>query len=845
MDHYKHDEQEVDDNDLEEGSEVLDFENLVGGMESVESEEDAAKRKNELAARLDQFGASLAKTRSDAINARQQSGIEDEWIEDEEFYQGVDDANRSEAKATWRTKPMGQTSSRPPTGGTRSTVFPNITRPYCDAAAARIADMLLPTDDRSWGIKPTPIPELQQKIDDYDDEKKQAAPVAPVPAPKIASTSAPVAPGGPQPQGLIPGAQPAPPMPEAAPEQPELPKTERDLEIEEAKKVMKVAMDKADKTQTRIEDWHVECQWHAHVRTVIEDSSRAGTGVLKGPIPMLKKGFQYKDEVTPSADNPKGSVAGVSKTEKINPGSKWVDFWNIYPDGACGDNIHNGSYIWERDYLTRKQLRELMGREDYIDDQIEMCLKEGPQRAEATYKDTPDGNVDSLLGKDKFEIWFFHGTAEREDLEALGCECGNEGDPYVPVVLEMVNNRVIKVVMNPLDTGEFPYDVMVWQKRSGYWAGIGVARQIRTPQRIVTAATRALMDNAGLASGPMIIFRQAVVTPADGNYILAPRKIWYIAENATDMKDARHAIGVVKVDMLVTELTAIVNLGLSMAEDVTGMPMLMQGQMGNKTPDTLGGMQMLNNNSSAVLRRLARLFDDRVTEPHVRRYYHWHMQYGPDEEKGDYCVDARGSSALVERDLQNQVIGQTAQLFLDPRYGKDPKKWMDEFLKSQRLDVNRFNYDDEEWKKVVEKMSQPPPNPAVEVATINAENRITLQQANDALQKTLAQAETAAVAQENGLDRQLQIMIKTAEESGKRVLSLDDVKKVVGVTVMKIKAQQESEQRGRQHQSQEGDKDKFHSSRESEKGHAAKLASDAIKGFEPAGKAPKGQSYTK
>src|SRR3990167_3113960 len=113
-------------------------------------------------ARLDALGQSLARTRAEAIKARQSSGIEEIWYEDEEFFAGIDDANRGEVGVgmMWRQKPPGQAGRSSDAATTRSTVFPNITGPYCDAAAARIADMLLPTDDRSWALKPTPVPEL-------------------------------------------------------------------------------------------------------------------------------------------------------------------------------------------------------------------------------------------------------------------------------------------------------------------------------------------------------------------------------------------------------------------------------------------------------------------------------------------------------------------------------------------------------------------------------------------------------------------------------------------------------------------------------------------------------------
>jgi hypothetical protein len=127
--------------------------------------------------------------------------------------------------------------------------------------------------------------------------------------------------------------------------------------------------------------------------------------------------------------------------------------------------------------------------------------------------------------KNLFEIWYGYVELEREQLEAAGCDCPEEFES-VSAIVTMVNNRIIKAVLNPLDTGEFPYDVMVWQRREGLPWGIGVSRQMRTPQRIVNAAMRNMMDNAGLAGGAMFIFQQGLVEPIDGNYELAPRKGW-------------------------------------------------------------------------------------------------------------------------------------------------------------------------------------------------------------------------------------------------------------------------------------------------------------------------------
>lgn len=703
------------------------------------SEEEARRQEDEMLARINALGESLAKTRAEAIAARMNSGVEDDWYEDEEFYQGIDDANRGEHKSAWRQKPGGQTPKKEVTA-TRSTVFPNITGPYVDAASARIADMLLPTDDRAWSLAPTPIPELLTIS-----------------------------------EGKIPQQM----VREAAQQYPGNPKLAQERlkqAVQEAARVMAEAKEKADKAQKRIEDWHIESQWHSQVRLVIEDAARIGTGILKGPIPLKKRRVAFKD-------------GQITVLDEVKPGSKWISAWDFYPDPACGENIHNGAYTWEKDGLTRKQLRDLKGQEGYIDRQIDLCLEEGPCHITKDFKEKPDPVTDDAA-KNKFEIWYYHGTAEREDLEAAGCDCEGIEDPHIPAIVFMVNNRVIKAVLNPLDTGDFPYDVMVWRRRSNHWTGIGVARQIRVAQRIVTAATRNLMDNAGLAAGPMIVFRRGVVTPANNQVGIAPRKIWYIGEDHDEMADATKAIGVVKVDMLVNELMQIIQLGLKLAEDVTGLPMLLQGQMG-KAPDTVGGMQMLNNNASSVLRRLAKMFDDRVTEPHVRRYYNWLLQHGEDDEKGDYCIDARGSSALVERDLQNQAVLQMGSIILDPRFGVDPKKWFAEYCKSQRLDVKKFEFDDDKWQQIVENMQKGPQDPRMAVAEMRMQSEERERQHRERLLAIEKQFEE----KENDLDRQMDLLLKSMDselearrQSGAERISMADIKAMLASRVLDIRS---------------------------------------------------------
>ena len=128
------------------------------------------------------------------------------------------------------------------------------------------------------------------------------------------------------------------------------------------------------------------------------------------------------------------------------------------------------------------------------------------------------------------------------------------------------------------------------------------------------------MDNSGLSASPQVVIGNGI-TPVDGNWTLRPGKVWR-AETASDVSDVRGAFASFAVTSVQGELMSIINFALKMAEDTTGMPAMLQGIRGD-APNTLGGMQMQNNNATSVLRRLAKRFDDYMTRPHIQRYFDW------------------------------------------------------------------------------------------------------------------------------------------------------------------------------------------------------------------------------
>lgn len=706
---------------------------------------------------LDSLGLALSQSRSEAINHRITSGIDQRWTEDEEFYEGIDDANRAEMGRTMRGKPF----TAPDPGAARnrgSNVFFNITRPYVDNFAARIADLILPANgDKGWSLQPTPVPDLLEiakgNIPDriaqqIRDEVIQKNPDATV-----------------EDQNAI------------------MTQTTADVIDLEAARLEK-ARRKAERAEKRITDWHIECDFNAHNRRVIDDASKVGTGVLKGPFPKVKRQAAYRN-------------GRLIVEDVLVPVSVRIDYRNCFPDPECGDDIHNGSYHWERDFIIEKRVRELLRDDRYIRDQLLQVLQEGPTQAVHTWEIRDDAIAGTvpLKSSKRYEIWYYYGTLNRLELEAVGISCPKDEDAIYDVELTIINNHVVKANMNHTGTGEFPYDYMVCQRVAGSPWGIGVARQMRTPQRVVNAGGRNMMNNAGLAGGPMLVFARGYIQPADGSndYAIEPLKVWEMGELATSIDDVKKAISFIELPMYQEQLANIITLGLKLAEDVTGMPMLMQGQQGS-APETVGGMQLLNANASAPLRRVARIYDDLITERHVKRYYRYLLKWGNDEEKGDFQIDARGSSALVERDLSAQEIKELLPMTANPVFDLDPKKTAEEFLKAKRLDSNRFKYDDEEWKKVVQGLAEQAQkgDPRVEVEQIRTEAAKAIASEKNANAQAIAALKVEAdreagaradahKAVELELDR-LALAVKTGTAQ-------DDNQAAIAQTMAKLKAQ--------------------------------------------------------
>ena len=273
----------------------------------------------------------------------------------------------------------------------------------------------------------------------------------------------------------------------------------------------------------------------------------------------------------------------------------------------------------------------------------------------------------------------------------------------------MVNNRMIGALKSWCTDKTLPYDVWCWRKDDNSPYGYGLPDELLNQQSVVNGAWRMLMDNSRMAMGGQIVAKKGKVVPQSGSYAWEPMKMWLAAD---DEVDVTKAFGVFEINSHADELLAVAKTAMEFADMESSMPQILGGQQGGATPETLGGTIMAFNNASSVLRKRVKTYDDCITRPHINRYNDWHLILTDKEEiKGDHEVDARGSSALVERDIQNQALINLAAITNNPRYIAHLKEReeLKAILRAFKVNPEELMKTEEEVKRDQEAAAQNPP----------------------------------------------------------------------------------------------------------------------------------------
>lgn len=757
---------------------------------------------------IEALAQTLIEKRNRAVEYRSASGVEARWRADDAAFDGAGDYTPG-VSGQYGTSVIDYAAGEAPVrhnqGPKRSKVVVNVIRGKCETAEGRFSDILLPVDGKkNWGFRVTPVPDISEALKDERLAARNGSP--------IDKTGKSVEEGS---KDAI---------------------TISDV----AKKEMDRLKDQMKLMESEVDDQLIECSYNAETRKLIKEASRLGTGILKGPnvVKSVKKKYTKQDDGTHK----------LEVVEEFKPASVQVSCWNVFPDPDVGEDIRRAGYIWERDSILPRELVDLIGVPGYIDQQIISVLQEDPQRLSTGYDPKIKKHYTMYQYAEKgnlYERWEYYGDLSREDLQAMGVNL--EHDDYAQsfsACVVMINDRPIKVCLNTLDTGELPYDFFQWTSITDSPWGVGLPRIMMWLQRIITAAWRAMMDNAGDSSGANIVI--AGLEPADGRMEITGKKIWTYDGDEQDL-DVNKLFAQFQIENNQNKLEAIIELALKFLDMETLVPMIFQGEQ-QKIPDTLGATNIMVDSNNVAIRSRTKQFDDQVTDPHLTRYYHWNMQYNDNDKiKGDFTVDARGASVLLQKDQQAQTLQQVFSLKADPDVNLivDWEKAIKQLFAALGLDVLKS---DEEYKRAKKQMEeQPPPSdPRIETAKIKSETEIKKAEMTDVSDREEIEAKRVSASEElqvkaDEAERQrqhdfsmqdMQLRIKMMEFASRENISLSQVKAKLSSEAMKNKTKIKTDT----------DKLKVQIALTDKEGKAPGGIANPI--VEPVGKADDGKSFT-
>lgn len=616
-------------------------------------------------------------------------GIEKRWIEDLRQYHG----RYSEAQIERMKEVDG------------SSLFISLTRPKTNALIARLHDLLFPTDDKNWGIGPTPVPELTEPAEQAMREMQAAqdqlseATAAGEEAARHEDRA-----GMAQAEGM---AREAETRMSAAQEAHEA----LEAQLEEAR-------GRARLMAEEIDDQLKTCRYAARARDVIEDICKLGTGILKGPVVGDKTRAKWSREELEGG----ASLYRLQREAVPHPEAYRVDPWGFFPPPeATSMEDCDGEGIFERHLMTAGQFRKFAKRPDVDKEIARAILKAGPTGNAPTY--LPD--LYAVTGQsqyqqaERFVVWEYTGPLDPEEVAFVARMTGRddfaeavetEYDPLEELIVRawFCDGRLLAFGEHPLDSAEHLYSVSNLEKDESSLFGFGLPYIMRDDQSALNAAWRMMMDNAGLSTGPQIVVHRDKVEPSDGDWVLRRRKIWF----ATDKwAPGDRPFETFDIPNHQAELANIIALARQQVDEVTNMPAIAQGEQGTGVTKTAQGMALLMNSANVVFRRLVKNFDDDMTVPTIRRFYDFNMQFSRKEHiKGDYEVDARGSSVLLVREMQSQNLMMIALQFGGhPIYGAMLKdhELLTEIFKANMLSAGQFVVSKSEWEKLQREQSDP------------------------------------------------------------------------------------------------------------------------------------------
>ena len=511
-----------------------------------------------------------------------------------------------------------------------SDIFVQLTSVKCRAATSWLRDTLLGTgNDKPWAIEATPQPELPEEV----MQSLQA---------QLSTEIMGVM----QQTGQMPSEE-------------ELRQIALSMKDEAMNLTKEESSERVNRMELKMEDQLLEGGWYKAFNEFIDDIVTFPFAVLKGPVKRRRKVMKWED----------GAL--VPKEEIRNEWER-TDPFNLYWAPWAWDV--NDGYVIERHRMTREDLQALIGVPGYNEDAIRTVLADftSGQSGDWLWIDSSKAEVEGKhVSKathtndliDAIQLW---DSVEGKLLIEWGIDEEEIDDASMsyPCEVWMVNNTVIRAVLNYDPLSRKPYYLASYEAKPGSVDGKGVTDLCRDSQAMVNATARALANNMGISSGPQVGVNISRLPTGEDITEMHPWKIWQF--QSSEYNDGSQPLQFFQPNSNANELMAVFEKFSERADEDTMIPKYMTGGHTPGASRTSSGLSMLISNAGKGIKQVISNIDQNVIIPAIERLYHDNLRYSEDPDLvGDVNINARGASSLVVKEAEAIRRNEFLQLVLN------------------------------------------------------------------------------------------------------------------------------------------------------------------------------------
>jgi len=512
-----------------------------------------------------------------------------------------------------------------------SKVYMMLTDEKCSAAESWLEDILMPVDDRPFGVKPTPIPEMDEEVVRRIEEKVSTE------AYNLMMQ-----------QGIEPTEE-------------EIDQRKDQLVGAMTSAMNKQAREEAEKLEEELANILEGAEWRIPFRDFLFYFVTFKAAFLEGPIIRQKPVLKWRNGI------PVTEIDFVKEYDAVSP-------FDIYPSPTA-TGMDDG-YLIKKHRLTRSHLYSLRGVEGYLTDVIDELLEDLSDGGNYNWLDYSDNTRDNLEGRErkdddpegKIDALQFWGEVPGDKLLDWGMTDLTSEKDY-SIELWLIKDKIIKAVLNPNPLGRKPIFKASFRELSGQFWGIGLPEVIRDSQVMCNASARNLADNMAIAAGPQIGVDISTMPEGENYTDIFPLKVWpFDLSQGPTSAGGRQPIWFFAPPSYANELIAVYTKFSEEADTKSGIPRYAYGSRETGGPlSTATGFSMMMDNAARGIKKVVRNIDQGIIKPMIMHLYQWCMLY---EEgfnlryAGDIQIIARGSSALVAKEQKQVRLVELLQLIL-------------------------------------------------------------------------------------------------------------------------------------------------------------------------------------